>query len=235
MQINAAFRIIRQGTRFSGGALTCQILISLFALLSFLFGQDIAPTISGFQQKYSSVHTIAGSFEQTYKAPGITQVESGEFRMKKSGLMRWEYHKPEEKLFIADGRETSLYEPDARQVSIQPYNAADLRNTPFRFLFGEEEITKAYSVSWESIIKPKLENTLLLRLTPLDKEGDYSFIVLELDKAGFDIRRIVLREQGGNTHEFLFSNIVINKVFDAKLFTFKKPKGVEVLRMDEGN
>ena len=74
----------------------------------------------------------------------------------------------------------------------------------------------------------------MLRLTPFDKEGDYAFIVLELDKANFDIRRIVLREQGGNTHEFLFSNIVINKALDAKLFTFKKPKGVEALRMDEG-
>jgi outer membrane lipoprotein carrier protein len=210
------------------------LLIAALALSPCLFCQDSAQAISGFQRRYSSVRTITGSFEQIYKAPGVTQVESGDFWMKKPGLMRWEYHKPEEKLFIADGRESSLYEPDARQVSVQPYSASDLRNTPFKFLFGEGDIFKTFSVSYESIIKPKLENTLLVRLTPFDKEGDYSFIVLELDKANFDIRRIVLREQGGNTHEFLFSNIVTNKVFDTKLFTFKVPKGVEVLRMDEG-
>src|SRR5512136_131267 len=56
---------------------------------------DVDSAVAGLQKRYASVETVTGSFRQTFRAPGIDQVESGVFRMKKPCMMRWEYRQPE--------------------------------------------------------------------------------------------------------------------------------------------
>jgi outer membrane lipoprotein carrier protein len=188
--------------------------------------------VAGLQKRYASVENVMGDFRQTYRAPGIDQVESGVFRMKKPCLMRWEYRQPEEKLFIADGRDAFLYVPQDRQVTVQPFSAADLRGTPLELLLGLTDIKKDYRASWETGLKPKAEATLLIRLTPRKSEGEFESIILEIDRNTYDLRRIVLRESGGNTSEFLLSNVSTNTRIENKEFKFKRPKGVELVRVD---
>ncbi len=202
-----------------------------FSCYSLLYAADLTSVVSGLQQRYASVQTIAGDFQQTYRAPGISQVESGSFKLKRPGLMRWEYRIPEEKLFIADGRESFLYVPGDRQVTIQPFSAADLHNTPLELLLGSADINRSYSASWEEELKPKVEGTYLVRLTPRAPMAGYSFIVVELDQRTYDLRRIVIRETIGNTSEFLLTNVITNIKAGDKEFRFKPPKGVEKIRM----
>jgi outer membrane lipoprotein carrier protein len=193
---------------------------------------DLDALVDGLQRRYASVETVTGVFQQTYHAPGIDQVESGVFRMKRPGLMRWEYRRPEEKLFIADGREAFLYVPLDSQVTVQPFSASDIRGTPLDLLLGGAEIRKSFAVSWEQQMKPAAEQTALIRLTPRRGEGEYEFLVLEIDPKSFDLRRIVIREHGGNTSEFQLTDIKVNVKMGNKEFQFKIPKGVEVVRLD---
>jgi len=193
---------------------------------------DLAGVVSGLERRYASVETVAGNFQQSYRAPGVDQVESGAFWLKKPDLMRWEYRQPEEQLFVADGRESSFYVPQDRQVTIQPLNASDLRNTPLELLLGSADINKNYTVSWESDVKPKTESAALIRLTPRTHEPAYLFVVLELDGTTFELRRVIVREPTGNTMEFLLSNVATNVKIDKKLFRFVPPKGVEEIRLD---
>lgn len=195
--------------------------------------QDLGSIIHGMERRYASVQTATGRFQQTYRAPGMEQVESGVFWLKKPGLMRWEYNKPEEKLFIADGRECFLYVPEDRQVTVQPLSAADLRSTPLAFLLGEGNISNNYSLAQESEFRATSGNTLLIRLTPRKYEEMYAFLVLELDAATYEIRRVTLREQSGNTSEFVLSNIATNIKVEPKQFRFSPPRGVEVIRLTE--
>ncbi len=188
--------------------------------------------VAGLQKRYASVESVMGSFQQTFRAPGIDQVESGYFRMKKPCLMRWEYRQPEEKLFIADGQDAFLYAPLDRQVTIQPFSAADLRETPLELLLGMTDIRKKYIASWETSLKPKAEGTLLIRLTPRKSDEEFQSIALEINKDTYDLQRIVLRESGGNTSEFLLSNVVTNRKIENREFKFKPPKGVEIVRMN---
>jgi outer membrane lipoprotein carrier protein len=196
-----------------------------------LYALDLPEVISGLQKRYASVETVRGSFQQTVRAPGILQEETGEFWLKKPGLMRWEYRSPEEQLFVADGSESFLYVPRDRQVTIQAFSAADLHNTPLRFLLGSGDINRSFFVSWETEFKPRAEGTLLLRLVPRRQEPDFAFLVLELDKRSFDLRRIAIREPGGSTSEFLLTNVTTNVKMNKKLFQFKTPKGVEEIRL----
>ncbi len=203
-------------------------IVCLFAPL--VLAADLGAIVQGMQRRYSSVSTIKANFQQMYKAPGIEQVESGVFWLKKPGLMRWEYQKPEEKLFIADGNETFLFVPKDKQVTVQPFSISDMHSTPLKFLLGAGEISKNYNVSLESELKPKFENTVLLRLTPRKAEAEYSFLVLELNKYNYEIQSLAIREHGGDTSRFTFTDIAVNVKVDNKNFRFKAPKGVEEVR-----
>ncbi|MDM7997707.1 MAG: outer membrane lipoprotein chaperone LolA [Acidobacteriota bacterium] len=206
--------------------------LSGLASIAAATASDPDAVVAALQQRYASVRTVAGSFQQTYRAPGIDQTESGVFRMKRPGLMRWEYRQPEEKLFIADGREVFLYSPRDRQVTIQPFSASDIQGTPLEFLLGGADILKTFSASWESRTKPTAEQTAIVRLKPRTGRGEYEFLVLEIDTKTSDLRRIVIHEHGGNTSEFLLTHVTVNGKMGNNEFQFKPPKGVEVVRMD---
>ena len=221
----------------AGSRAALLLFVSVFCLMIAVtdsFSVDLETVVAGLQQRYASAVTMSGSFQQTYRAPGIEQVESGVFRMKRPGLMRWEYRQPEEKLFVADGREAFLYVPLDRQVTIQSFSASDMRGTPLEFLLGGTDIRKSFVVSWENNFRPTAEPTLLIRLTPRSGQSEYEFLVLELDPKNYDLRRITIHEHGGNTSEFRLSNLTANAKIDNKEFQFKPPKGTEVIRLEEG-
>jgi len=207
----------------------------LFATAAAAAASDdpVGLAVAGLQRRYASVRAVSANFEQTYRAPGVEQTESGILWMQKPGLMRWQYRVPETKLFIADGRETFLYAPEDRQVLVRRFSASDLHSTPLQFLLGQGEISNSYSASWEMEGKRKFEGTLLLRLVPRSPEPEYAYVILECDAKTFDLRRLVVRERGGNTSEFVLSNMVANPKVDKKQFQFRIPRGVEVVRLDE--
>jgi outer membrane lipoprotein carrier protein len=115
---------------------------------------------------------------------------------------------------------------------VQPFSASDIRGTPLEFLLGAAEIKKSFDVSWEPQHKLTAGQAALIRLTPRSSEGEYEFLVLEIDPKSFDLRRIVIREHGGNTSEFLLTGIAVNVKMGNKEFQFKIPKGVEVVRLN---
>jgi outer membrane lipoprotein carrier protein len=202
--------------------------------LAVAFGDDpIAEAVAGLQRRYAAVESVSAEFRQSFRAPGIDQVESGHLLMKKPGLMRWEYRTPEAKLFIADGKDTYLYTPEDRQVLVSRLSAAELHGTPLQFLLGQGDILRSFLPSKETEFRASFEGSVLLRLTPRSPEPDYAFLVLECNSATHDLRRIVIRELGGNTSEFVFSALETNLKVDRKQFQFKIPKGVEVVHLDE--
>jgi len=215
--------------------------VSVVALLVFCFlaaagdllPADLDAVVAGLQRRYASAATMTGTFQQTYRAPGIEQVESGVFRMKRPGLMRWEYRKPEAKLFVADGQEAFLYVPLDRQVTVQRYSASDMHGTPLEFLLGGADIRKSFAVTWENNFKPAAEQTLLIRLTPRSGRSQYEYLVLSLDPKSYDLRRITIHEHSGNTSEFLLSDMTANAKISDKEFQFKPPKGTEVIRWED--
>lgn len=193
---------------------------------------DSGSAVEKLQHRYASVESVTADFTQIYRAPGIEQVESGTVWMKKPGLMRWEYRDPEEKIFVADGSHTYLYTPEDRQVLVRPFSSRELQSTPLQFLLGQGDLIGSFSAGEESVLHPKLDATMLLRLTPKDPQPDYDYVVLELDSRTFELRRIVIREQTGNTSEFVLTNISTNARLDGRRFKFQIPKGVDVIRMD---
>jgi outer membrane lipoprotein carrier protein len=193
----------------------------------------ISESIVGLQRRYASVDTVTADFVQTYQAPGMNQTESGTLWMKKPGLMYWEYHVPETKFFYADGRRTYLYVPEDRQVMVRSYTDEDIRSTPLEFLLGKGEILRSFSALQETEIRAAAGDTVMVRLVPKAPDADYSYLVLEVDKRTFDLRRMAIRERTGNLSEFAFTGMRTNvKISDGR-FKFKIPGDVDVIELNE--
>lgn len=222
--------VTRVNTRFApiGFLLLYSLLLTP---CSSIYASEPESALSRMQQRYASVETISGSFRLTYSDLGIEQVESGEFWLKKPALMRWEYRHPEEKLFVADGRETFFYEPLERQVTVQSFTAEELLSTPLKFLLGAQDIEESFFIEPEYEPSEGPGGTRVVRLIPRSEAG-YTFLVLEIDGASYDLRRLTIHEQSGNTLEYYFGDLKTNVKVGSGKFRFKIPEGVEVHRME---
>src|SRR5262249_55435020 len=84
-------------------------VLALLAAVGPASAADSDSALVALERRYASVVSFTASFTQTYRAPGIETVESGVVAMKRPALMRWEYRRPEPKLFVADGKKTYLH------------------------------------------------------------------------------------------------------------------------------
>ena len=75
--------------------------------------------IAGVEKRYA-VSGFSARFtqESTLEAMDIMDTASGSIRVKRPGMMRWEYEKPDRQSIITDGRTLWVYRPEDNQVMI---------------------------------------------------------------------------------------------------------------------
>jgi len=80
------------------------------------------------QKRYDSASDFRAHFSQTLTNPTFKRksTSSGEVLLKKPGRMRWNYQKPEPKMYLADGELLWLYEPEDKQAFKQDLKASQL-------------------------------------------------------------------------------------------------------------
>ena len=143
-------------------------------------------------------------------------------------MMRWEYQRPEGNLFISDGKTVYFYVPADRQVNKEAVRDTFDDRIPLMFLLGRGDLRSEFTRFELLSTKPFLQGTKVVRMYPRRKT-DLSEVVMEVDPANFQIRRLLLTHSDGSRQEFIFSNIRINTGVRTSLFDFKVPAGVEVV------
>src|SRR3954469_12096753 len=100
------------------------------------------------QQRYQGIKDFTADFSQSYRGGVLRQrtVEQGTVSVKKPGLMRWEYLKPEKKEFVSDGRKTYLYVPQDKQVIVADAETEGT-STSYLFLAGKGDITRDFTAA----------------------------------------------------------------------------------------
>jgi outer membrane lipoprotein carrier protein len=198
-------------------------------------GSNIREIIEKMQSFYAASSDYQASFVQTttHKMfPGRLQRAYGTVKFRKGGLMRWEYRKPEQKLFIYDGAKLWIYEPEVPQVISGTADAEKLRRA-LAFLSGEGRIQDEYGIRALDARKYGYEKGLVLGLTPKDGKSPYKRIELYLDKSTYRVVRSVVVDQENNRNRLDFSNPKLNSNLQAKEFQFTPPPGVPVLSPDQ--
>lgn len=160
--------------------------------------------------------------------------ESGTMAFKRPGLMRWEYQKPETKLFVTDSKKSYFYVPEDHQVIVShtPGGAMGLAaGSPFSVIMGEERLLDAFEVK-NSDSEPQRGGEVLLLIPRRAQEG-FEEAEIEVRPEDGQVMRVSLLDGQGNRTEFLFDEIRENRGLVDSMFRFTVPSGVDILIASE--
>jgi outer membrane lipoprotein carrier protein len=180
------------------------------------------------QQRYQGISDFTADFTQSYRG-GVLRtrtVEQGTVTVKKPGRMRWVYTRPEKKEFVSDGQKTYLYIPQDRQVIVSDIDG-NASSTSSLFLAGKGDIARDFTAAF--VEASPIPGTLALKLTPRRRQPDYEYLVVAVDPATLQIRGLLTHDTQGGDSTLTFSNLKENQGVSEKVFTFRIPRGVDVV------
>ena len=193
---------------------------------------ELAKILGGLQKMYEGAKDFSASFTQTYRSVhgGMTSESTGRIMFAKPGKVRWEYAKPRERVFVANGTNLWIFTPEDNQVMESKKFAQTQLTVALAFLYGkgrlEEEfsakVVKAYDSGWTIKLVPKKE---MPQLTAM---------FLDVSNASYLVTAVEVEDALGNRNRFAFEKPSVNVGLKEDLFTFKPPKDAEIVPVPEG-
>ena len=174
----------------------------------------------------NSVHTMKSDFVQTvYDGHGKTiQSSDGKMALDRPGKFRWEVKKPIPQLIIANESRLWIYDSDLDQVTIRTLKQA-AGDTPALLLsHAGTTLETDYTVT---VINQKPAELSWYSLKPKNQDNMFAAVQMGFDKN--DIKQMRLEDHLGHTTKIEFKHIQTNVDLPGTLFSFKAPKGVDVI------
>jgi outer membrane lipoprotein carrier protein len=183
------------------------------------------------QRKYDAVKDFSADFVHTYQGGVLKKqlTERGTVLIKKPGKMRWDYTAPEKKQFVSDGAKIYFYIPADKQVIVSTVPPDASATTPALFLAGKGRLTSEFTPSFIELPAGLPAGSRALKLVPKSKQSDYDWLVLAVDPATLAIQGLVTVDAQGGTSTFAFTKLQQNVGLADNQFTFKIPRGVDVV------
>jgi outer membrane lipoprotein carrier protein len=216
----------------AAGALTCAAVLALGAV------QPTRPpaeeVAAALQRKYDTIRDFTADFTQVYVGGVLRRraTESGTVAIKKPGKMRWDYQRPEKKVFISDGERMYLYVPADKQVTISPVPDEDRATSAVLFLMGKGNLTRDFNVSYAAGSPAAPDgppDTYTLRLDPRIRQAEYDWLEIAVDRETLQIKELTAGDAQGGRSTFRFSNFKENARLADKMFVFTVPRGTDVI------
>jgi outer membrane lipoprotein carrier protein len=213
-------------------ALAACLLVSVAAAAS--SAPDVHALAQAVDNHYNHLRTLQAEFTETYRGAGLERTESGTLWLKKPGKMRWEYHSPEQKLFLSDGKNAWLYLPADRQVRKTSVRKLDDLRSPLAFLLGKAHLQKELQgLSVAPDVTPLQPGDVVLRGVPKALAERVNQIMLEVTPDD-RIARIIVEGVDGSETEYQFREQKENVEVSDTRFRFTPPPGIEVITGELG-
>ena len=171
--------------------------------------------------------SLAADFVQyETDANGVKSEDStGKVWLNAPNQFKWEYQKPIPQLIIADGKQVWVYDEDLEQVTIKQQKS---KQNPIYVLLNKEKTQKHYSVSLIKKAQGDSSSIQWIQMLPKKPNEDIKVVWLGIDNN--NLVSLKLQNQLDNVVIFEFLNVKRNPELNKDFFSFKVPKGVEVLR-----
>jgi outer membrane lipoprotein carrier protein len=183
------------------------------------------------QKRYDGAKDFRARFNQTLTNAtfGRKTSSSGEVLLKKPGRMRWNYEKPDPKMYLSDGNSLWLYEPEDKQAFKQDLKASQLP-AALAFLTGQGKLSTEFDIAFAPPKTPYgTARDYVLTLSPKVPQAQVKTIVFVVDPKAFDVRESVITDQQGNVNDMLFSDIKVNSSIPDPTFKWAPPAGVRLI------
>jgi outer membrane lipoprotein carrier protein len=194
------------------------------------------------------LNSMSGHFQQTLvdDKGALLQSSEGVFSLRRPGLFRWQTLEPFPQLLVSNQRNIWLYDEDLEQVIIRPYTEA-MNKTPALLLSGDpRQLSTHYRIVRDVTRRsetPKSEkkssgrddsdDTFILisknEGEPLTGSLTQPFTQIVLLFKNRELSQMELTDTVGQISLFRFTNIKVNAVLAADIFTFEPPPGIDVI------
>lgn len=182
----------------------------------------------GVQDFYERTKSYRAKFKQTYRAKvqNIKRVQKGKLAFAKPGKISFRYDKGNR--VVSDGKIVKIYERDNKQmyrtkVSKSQYPAA------LSFLMGKGKLTRDFKLRLLDSKRLRVKNGWVLEAVPKEASPAYRKLLLYVDKATHQVRRVLVLDAQGNRNRFDFKSPQLNVKIPKKEFKFKPPKGTNII------
>lgn len=193
---------------------------------------DVNEVVDKVDATCSRVQDLSAQFHQTATNRSLGQVQeaSGALLMKRPGKMRWEYEKPEARLFVTDGKTLWAYSPTDKQVVIQEVGEAFSSRVPLSFLAGECQLRREFTITAaENAATRGSTSFMILDLKPKHPEAGIARVLLEVNLRTYTVEKTTVFDAAGNTTVIALTNLKLNTGVSDGQFQFTPPAGVTVV------
>ncbi len=176
----------------------------------------LAAKVQGY---YERTRDLEARFTQTYTYAGFgrRQISSGTLRVKKPGMMRWDYEKPARKTIAVKGSRLVQWEPEENQAYVDDTFDASAMSAAVTFLLGKGDLAREFDLSVDDL------GALVLRPKAPDPRVD-SIVLTVAEDGAVTATRVV--DGSGNVNELKFSDVKRNVGLPDSAFDVKLPKDV---------
>ena len=164
-----------------------------------------------------------GSFTQRFTPKGFknSQIESGTVIFGNLPQMRFNYSKPEEKVFIFDGKKSWFYVPADKQVTVGEIDDQKRSELPFLLIGDAASRDRNFVVTEKTSGK-----TVITTLQPRNASATVRNVAIT--SQDHRLQKVEYTDRDGNRTSFEFSGFSYLGVLPQ--FTFNPPPGVQVMQ-----
>jgi outer membrane lipoprotein carrier protein len=204
-------------------ALICSIIVC--TAMAAADSRTTDALIAQVEARYNKAQTLSVHFEESYSLLGRKRPpESGTLKLRKTGKMRWDYTRPEGKLFISDGKTIFLYTSGDNRVEKVPVRDTEDMRAPLAFLLGKLELKKEFR---DFQVRQQPDGALLSALPRTDRLP-YRAIEMLIDDNG-SIRQLQVAGRDESLLSYVFRDEKLNIPLSDSIFHFTIPSDAEVV------
>jgi outer membrane lipoprotein carrier protein len=189
---------------------------------------QIAAKVQAF---YDQTKTFQADFKQEYyiKLHDKRTTSEGQVAFEKPGKMSWKYAQPNGNRVVSDGQVLKVFEPSNQQMFVQAVNKSQYP-AALAFLMGQGQLTNSFDLRVLDPSTVKFEGGWVLEGTPKEATPAYQKVLLYVDAATSQVRRVLIVDAQGNRNRFDFNNPLVNVPVPASEFTFTPPAGTQIVK-----
>jgi outer membrane lipoprotein-sorting protein len=176
---------------------------------------------------YSDGSAHSSPFVQIYQPSGFagTRTESGTVSIQAPERVRFDYVKPEKKVFTYDAGEGRFFSPADRQLTVRRLSEEEKARLPVVFLRKREDLATSYEIT----VDPGDPGSLTrLLLTPRVARPELAWLRLAIAPEG-SVRMLSYQDSAGNRTEFRFESWKRAKARAAADFRITGPPGTRIV------
>lgn len=191
---------------------------------------DVSELADRVQAFYDQSKTFKAKFKQRYFIAAYNKFKdsNGTVAFEKPGKMSWRYQNSGNRV-VSDGKIIKVYEQENKQMYEQSIDKSQYP-AALSFLIGGARLKKEFKLEKLDPAALGFEGGYVLSAEPKEPTPAFQKMLLYVDGATFQVRRVLMIDAQRNRNRFDFEAPVVNEVVPAAEFAFTPPPGTQIIK-----